>query len=212
MPFATDRDLLILEPNLFRDVAWAGQRRVDVSDGVTNGAALTSATAAFEASGIRAGHVVVVDAIPLEVIERVSDTELTVSLVRDDPDDAILPPPALNGAAVMVTTFGPQIAGVHEQLLRALGIEIADLNASPNAGAITNPRALARLESLGALHLTFAAAAALATDQDLLWAKAEMYRDRFIAQRNRLAVGIDLDGDGLPEATRRLNTMQLTRA
>lgn len=211
MAFATDRDLLVLEPNLFRDIAWAGQRRLSATDGATSGDSLTSASSDFGAAGVGAGHVVMLDAIALEVIERVSATELKVSLLRDSAQDEALPPPALSGAKVLVTSFGPQIQSVHEQLLRALGVEPSDTSAAVTASNITNPAALARLEAIGALHLVFSAAAALANEQDRWWLKAEMYRDRFIAQRRRLAIGIDLDGDGVPEATRRLNTIQFVR-
>lgn len=212
MPFATDRDLLAFEPNLFRDIAWTGQRRISADDGATSGSALTSASSNFTSARIKPGHVAMLDAIPLEVISIDSDTQLTVSLLRDDVDDPTLSPPALTDAPLVITTFGPQIASVHDQLLRALGIEPTNPNAQPSAADITNPAALARLEVLGALHLIFTAAATLSTTDDILRTKAEMYRDRFIAQRNRLAVGVDLDGDGLPEATRRLNTIQFIRA
>jgi len=212
MPFATDRDLLILEPTLYRDIAWAGQRRINVTDAVVVGAVLTSATADFIAADIKPGHVALLNATALEVVSRDSATQLTVSLIRDDTADVPLAPPAATAAALVITTFGPQITTIHDQLLRALGIEPADPTATPNQNNITNPQAVAHLESLGALHLVFAAAAALATNQDTLWAKAQNYRDRFVANRNRLAVGVDLDNDGLPDATRRLNTIQFIRA
>lgn len=212
MPFATDRDLLAFEPNLFRDISWAGQRRINVTDAAIAGTTLTSASADFTSADINAGHVALVSLISLEIIARLSATQLTVSLVRDDPTAPALPPPALTGAALSITTFGPQIASIHDQLLRALGIEPTDPNASPGPANITNPAAIARLEAIGALHLIFTGAAALAPDQDRLALKAQMYRDRFAALRGRLAVGVDLDGDGLPEATRRLNTIQFVRA
>lgn len=212
MAFATDRDLLILEPSLFRDIAWAGQRRINLADAATNGVTLTSATADFIAADIRPGHIAMLDSTALEVIERISMTQLTISLLRDDPADAPLAPPAHTAASLIIATFGPQIIHVHDQLLRALGIEPADPGAAVSEANITNPAPLAVLETLGALHLVFSAAAALATDQDRLARKAQLYRDRFVARRNRLHVGIDLDGDGLPEATRRLNTIQFLRA
>lgn len=211
MSFASDRDLLVLEPNLFRDIAWAGQKRISATDAATVGTTLTSASSDFVTADINPGHIALLNGISLEVISRDSPTQLTVSLIRDDLADPLLPPPALTAAQLDITTFGPQIASIEDQLLRALGIEPTDPNASPAATDITNPAALARLEALGALHLIFAAAAALATDQDRFWIKAQMHRDRFIAQRNRIAIGIDLDGDGLPDATRRLNTIQFVR-
>lgn len=211
MSFATDRDLVVLEPNLFRDIAWSGQRRLSATDAATVGNTLTSASSDFQAAGVTAGHIATLDSTTIEIISRDSSTQLTVSMLRDDPADPPLAPPAVTAAALDITTFGPQIAHVHDQLLRALGIEPTDPAASPGPSDITNPAAIARLEALGALHLIFAAAAALATDQDRLWIKAQLHRDRFIALRNRLRVGVDLDGDGQPDAIRQLNTIQFLR-
>jgi len=212
MPFATYRDLLPFEPNLFRDVSWTGQRRIDGALASTTGSTLTSALSDFNAAAVGAGFVAILDGATLEVLDRPSATTLTVSLLRDDPAGPALPPPAQTNATLTITSFLPQIAAVHDTLLRTLGIEPADPNASPAATDITNPAALTRLEAIGALHLIFTPAAATADNQSLLWTKAGLYRDRFAALRRRLAVGVDLDGDGLPDATRRPNTLQFTRA
>jgi len=211
MSFAVDRDLLALEPNLFRDIAWAGQRLIDVSDADLNGTSLTSPTADFEAAQIDAGHVALVNGTSLEVVARVSPTELTVSLLRDDPQTDPLPPASASDVDLIITTFRPQIRHVHDQLLRALGIEPTDEDAQVTENDIANAQALVRVEALGALHLIFAAAAAMVSDDARLWTKAKVHRERFIAERARVAAAIDLNGDGLPDATRRLNTIQFIR-
>jgi hypothetical protein len=41
--------------------------------------------------------------------------------------------------------------------------------------------------------------------------RAEEYRERFAAERRRAAGLIDLDGDGKPDATRRLNAVVFVR-
>jgi len=212
MPFASDRDLLAFEPSLFRDIAWAGQRRIDGALASTAGATLTSAASDFDAAAIDPGFVAVLDGATLEVLDRPSATTLTVSLLRDDPAGPAIPPPAFTGASLTITTFLPQITLVHDTLLRTVGIEPADPAASPGAASITNPAAVARVEAIGALHLIFSAAAVTADGRAILWTKAGLYRDRFAALRRRLAVGVDLDGDGRPDATRRPNTLQFIRA
>lgn len=212
MPFALDRDLLPFEPNLFRDIAWAGQRRVDLPAATRTGTILIATGADFIASDINPGAVAVHAGVTLEVVSRFSATQLNISLLRESPTAPAIPPPPATDAQLTLTSFAPQVAAVHDTLLRALGIEPTDPDAAPNAADITNPAALARLEAIGALHLIFTAAAATADDRSVLWTKASLYRDRFAALRRRLAVGIDLDGDGLPDATRRLNTLHLIRA
>ena len=69
--FATDRDLLALEPNLFRDVGWVSQRLV-VGTGSISGTTLTMSAqdVAFDGAGVGAGSVVVVDSAAYEVRAR----------------------------------------------------------------------------------------------------------------------------------------------
>jgi len=212
--FATDRDLLVLEPTVFNDVGWVGQRLVKTTGSISGTTLTVAATPDLEQVDVRGGHVALVNDVPYEVIERLSPTELTVSRLRSGSDGAVLPPAEITDAPVEVHTFGPQIALVHGQVLRAVGIE-PDEPADPGAPAeedITNPAALARLEALGALHLVFSAAAALAPVGSSQEARAALYRDRFAAERRRVVARLDLDGDGLPDATRRPNVVQFMRA
>ncbi len=213
--FATDRDLLVLEPNLFRDVAWAGQRLVSAT-GSISGATLTLSQFDVDlaSAGVTAGHVATVDGVSYEVLTRLSPASATVSRLRAGTTDPALPPSPASGRPVTIASFRPQIALIHHQVLRMLGIEPMDPPAlgRPTETSITNPDALARLEALGALHLILAAAAALEPPGGPLGARADLYRARFGDERQRAAARIDLDGDGLPDATRRLNVIQLMRA
>lgn len=213
--FATDRDLLILEPNLVRDIGWVGQRLVKGTGDITgNTLTMTGQDVGFELAEIGPGHVVTVGGVVYEVIETIDNTRLTISRMRASTAGAVLPPSAATGAQVEVMSFRPQLAMVHAQVLRMLGI---DPDAGPELGAvteeaITNPASLALFEALGALHLVFTAAAALAGESSPAAFKARMYRDRFAAERGRVAARIDTDADGLPDTTRRPSVVQLTRS
>src|SRR3954470_14123560 len=69
--FASDRDLLAMEPNLFRDVGWVGQRLVSGTGGVAGTTlTLTAQDVDFEDGGVGAGCVVLVDGAPYEVLAR----------------------------------------------------------------------------------------------------------------------------------------------
>lgn len=219
--FARDRDLLVLEPNVFRDAAWAGQRLVR-GVGAVAGSTLTlgSADADLAAVGVRAGHVALVGSVAYEVVDRLSPTALTISRLRDEPGGPVIPPPPGSGLAVTVATFSPQIRLVHGQVMRMAGLD-PDAGAPrpgvPTPASVLNRADLARLEALGALHLVYAAAAAPAEATPGAWAspllaRAQMYRERFAAERQRTAVLLDADGDGVPESSRRLNLVQFVRA
>jgi len=214
--FATDRDLLVLEPRLFFDIAWTTQTLVSASgaelgpDGVT----LTLAGASFDTLGIDTGHVALVQQAPLEVLSRTSATELSVSKLRPTTGSAPVPATPGSGLSLSIATFAPQIGLIHDQLLRMIGVEPGAPPAPGVAGEadITNPGDFRLAEALGALHLIYASAALLIGDRSTEWAKARMYRERFDAERRRLVAEIDLDADGVPDATRRPSAVQFRRA
>ena len=213
--FAADRDLLALEPNLFRDIAWSGQRLAS-GTAVIGSAVLkfTSLDVPLDASGIEPGFVVNIGQTSYEVVETISDSQLGISLLRPDVDGPVIPMADVGIATgSSITTFRPQIAIVHRQVMRMLGIE-PDTTADEmliDESSISNPNALRRVEALGALHLIYSAAGALTPASSATNARAELYRQRFAQERERIVVHLDLNGDGKPDVTRRLNVVQFVR-
>ncbi|GIK18673.1 MAG: hypothetical protein DYG93_06475 [Leptolyngbya sp. PLA2] len=209
--FARDRDLLTLEPNLLRDVGWAGQRLVRGTGGAAGTTlAMSSQDAGFDAAGIGAGNIVLVDGTAYEVIERTTPASLVISRLRAAESDPLLPASPVSGVPVEVMTFRPQIALVNAQTMRMLGID-PESGDGPGEASVTNPWAMRLLVSLGALHLVYAAASALAPAGSPLRDRAEMYRERFAAERQRVAARIDTDGDGEADAVRRPSVLLLER-
>jgi hypothetical protein len=70
--FTTDRDLLTLEPTLFRDISWLAQT-LALGTGSLSGGTLTLDDPLLAGIGVAAGHVVMVDRIPLEVLSITGD-------------------------------------------------------------------------------------------------------------------------------------------
>lgn len=213
--FATDRDLLVLEPGIFRDVGWAAQSRLRATGSVASGV-LTVTGVNFAGLGVTTGHVVVFDGVPMEVLTRLSNTTLGVSLIRADGGGAgaAITPGDASNRSVSIATFAPQIEIVHRQILRMAGIGEDRPGADGSVtgeSAIVNPAGLRLLESLGALHLVFASAASVAGDGSSAMLRAKMYRERFDAERARVGVILDLDGDGLADARRTLQLARLIR-
>ena len=212
--FATDRDLLVMEPALWQEIAWAAQTRARTTGSIGAGTGiLTTPSINLASLGIEPGHVAIVDGVPLEVIARLSATTASVSLLRASADGPPIFPGAVTGASVVLSTFSPQLGLAHTQILRLAGIEPA---ASSDPHAITeahilNPRDATLLECLGALHLIYAGAAASGHDK-LLLDRTQTYRDRFAHERRRLRLLLDLDRDGLPDAQRALGVAHLVRA
>ncbi len=216
--FASDRDLLAREPVLFEDVSWAAQRLV-VGTGTVSGTTLTmTAGPSLTAQGVAAGMVALVTQSDgarqgVEIVEVTSSTAATVSLVRARSDDAVIPPTAVVGAAVSIVTLSPQIELVHRQVLQMAGIE-GDGRAGTDVlaeSAITNGAALVQVEALGALAMVLGSLAASSPDGGGLARRAAHFRTAYEVARRRAIVEVDLDGDGLPDAARRLNGLVLER-
>ena len=212
--FARDRELLILEPSLVRDVGWAGQRLVSGTGDVL-GTTLTMSNqdVGFDLAGVDGGFVVVVGGVVYEVVARLSNTQLTISRMRGNDSGAVLVPSPTTGASVEVLTYVPQIGVVHEQMLAMVGID-AQAQAGPGVvteASITNANELRVYEALGALHLVYAAASALVDENSAVGYKAKMYRERFAAQRGLVVVKIDSDGDGVADVARRPSVVQMVR-
>lgn len=212
--FAHDRDLLVLEPGLVNQIGWASQTLV------RGGASIGSGQLMFDgvdmlAAGVSVGMVAKVGAVVVEIIAIDSGERADVSLIRASVTDAQRTPPDVSGEVGAIVTFTPQIALVHSQLLRMIGVE-AGVTIPGDGGAaredrIVNAADLTLLESLGTLHTIYAGAAALSGADSPAQRRAEMYRERFARERWRAEALIDLDGDGVPDATRRFNTTVLTR-
>jgi hypothetical protein len=211
--FTTDRDLLALEPNLFRDVSWQAQT-LAIGAGTLVAGTLTLDAPVLAGTGIGAGHVVVVGLTPMEVLDAPADDVLIVSLIRPDPSGPQIIPADRTDAPVILGTFAPQRALTHRQLLAMLGIREGSPRTPDDVveSQIVNPRDLTLAESLGTLHLIYSAASAALPETSPQAQRARMYQERFAKERWRCRAEIDLNADGLPDATRTLNLSHLLRA
>lgn len=214
--FAQDRDLLMYEPRLFLDTVWVGQRQVSATGIVVSGVAVVSG-AMFATNGIAAGQVVTYKDAAYEVVQVLGETQLGLSVPRASADDPVILAPDTASTAIKIYTFRHQLLIVHEQILRMIGIE-PEVEAKAGESIVTessivNPGAMRRLEALGALHLIYAAASVAGPlgEGSVYAEKAAMYRERFAAERERVNVLIDTDGDGRADAARRPTVMHLVR-
>ncbi|MEX1017516.1 MAG: hypothetical protein WDZ31_12305 [Phycisphaeraceae bacterium] len=212
MNFSTDRDLLVLEPSVFVDVPFAAQQRVRVNDGELEGTTLSSVDADFEVVGVEAGQVVLVDRVAYEVIDRLDATTLTISRPRARLSDPLVPGDTGSEREVLVRTFAPQAALVHDALLRLLGIDPDDDSAGGlTEDAVVSLSVVARLEALGTLERIYSGAAAIGGDNEALLVKAQHYHRRFRESVAQASVLIDIDGDGRADERRHLGLIRLSR-
>jgi hypothetical protein len=213
--WALDRDIAIIDPIVFRDVAWAGQT-ISRGDAKIEGSTLSvmgSVEVPFDDAGLESGHVVNAGGFIVEVESVLTGTSLTVTVLRPTLDSPTQQPRQLDGVPFTVISFRTQIEWAHRQVLTMLGLRAdADAGTGLSESAVKNSGDLVRLEALGALHLIYSAAGALEDATSPNNQRAQVYRRRFADERMRAVARIDTDGDGVADAVRRFNVLQLSRA
>lgn len=211
--FALDRDLLALEPTLFRDLQWAGQTLV-------RGNIVSSALGAqFEldvdltSRGVTPGSVVVALGVSFEVSDVLGATEFRVTLPRDTLESAAVSPGSIGSGLAWVVSFRAQIAIAHRNVLAMAGID-ADAAPAPDVvtqDRIVNWRSLRYIEAMAALKLIWAAAGVGLDERHPANQRAAEYGARFREARHSAVLEIDTDGDGKADALRRLGAVWLVR-
>ena len=211
MLLITDRDLLIMEPSVFTHAGEIATRLAGATDGAVTGTALTSASSDFEAAGVAASNVAVLAGTPVEVVERIQATELEISLPRASIEDTKIAPGDGSGLAIEVLTFERLIQQVQQSVLLEFGIDPSDPVRPLDESALLNPHSIGSLIALRTIHHAFAASAARHPTDQSLSERASLYaRLAALAMRQTSCV-FDLDGDGRPDTTRRLDVVTLVR-
>ena len=211
MLLITDRDLLIMEPSVFISAGEIATRLASATDGVVAGTGLTSATSDFEASGVAANNVAVIAGTPVEVVNRIQATQLDISLPRAAADDDKIAPGDGSSLAIEVLTFERLIQQVQQSILLDFGVDPTDPVRPLDELSLLNPQAVGSLIALRTIHHAFAAAAARNPTDQSLAARASLYARLASSALRQTSCVFDLDGDGRPDTTRRLDVVTLVR-
>lgn len=206
----TDLDLLRLEPRVFLDCADEATVLLSTTDGATTGTALTSTSADFDQHDIDDGSVVIVGSEALEVISRTSTTELEVSRPRSSDEDEQVEPSSGSGLTVEVRTFMRHIARIETQMLRTVGIDPDHPEQPLDEADILNPEALVHAVAVSTIARAYTLAAARNPADDSLEALRAHYARLTEIAFHETRVQIDLDGDGVADATRALDVVTFT--
>ena len=218
MAMITDRDLLTIEPSIFVDAQGEGTLLTEASDAsVTRSSRrLDSVSSDFISDGITTSHVVVVtyptsDIQVLEITSATAATTLVVSRIRAQSSDPAIGPQDGSALPIKIITFQRAIDQAQAWVLGALGLvdtgQVDDLDETD----ITNPEDVKRMIATLTIARVFAGAAAGAPADAGLAAQSALYSTRVKETAHQTRVLIDLDGDGLPEATRRIDVLALVR-
>jgi hypothetical protein len=213
--FCQDIDLLALEPGIFLSGSFAGQNLLAGKDGAIDGTAFSSASSDLQAAGVEGGMVLCTyattpsEGLAVEIVSVDSATELTVSVLRPDPQATPTPPPPGTGLLFHIRSFKPQIRSISASLAEKLraSAEVAGVRAADFADSCQ----LRTTTAHGVLAAIFVARAENASDSDANWIKAQHYRAEFARLQPQLRLAVDADGDGSAEQTRALGNVTLRR-
>lgn len=203
MAIINDIDLLLIEPSLFTDAADAAVELIASDDGNISGSQLNSGQVDFEDAGVTAGQVVVVNGEPLEVVDRLGKTELSVS-ARRLPGSPVIDPGNGTGLMFSVLTFARHVEDAERWLARALGLDQNHPTTPLSEENVLNYDELADLVSYRVTATAFAQAAAADPADDSLRDRAELYERMAVEVRQLATALIDIDGDGVADEQRRL--------
>lgn len=207
--FVTDADLVRLAPRVFVDAAEEATDVLSATDGATSVTTLTSAGSDFAALDVDAGDVALIAGEPMEVIERVSATALTVSKPRADDAAAAIAPGDGSAQTLIIRSFARLRTQVEDFTLRLLGVGEISGGIMIESSMILNPSDLTAYLAQRIIAQAYARASSANPAEAALAALAQQHAVEAERVRRSLAIRLDLDGDGEADATRRLSVITL---
>ncbi|HOK67826.1 MAG TPA: hypothetical protein PK054_09485 [Anaerohalosphaeraceae bacterium] len=126
--FSTDADLLCYEPMIFKGTSFAGQTLARGQNGQVSGTVFLATGENFPAKQVRAGHLIYLsdgvgnlDGI-YEIVRVDSASQLTLSVLRADPESEPIPVGTGTSLFYRIGTFDAQSAEAARLLMEALQI------------------------------------------------------------------------------------------
>jgi len=211
MTFATDIDLLLWEPKLLEEAAFASQILLSGSCDL-NATAITIASGSFIDSKVQAGNVVVLagsiaGCFPIVTVD--SATELNISALYADLSEPLVEPSVIGTAAGL--TFSIRTFWAQRQIVSDLILATAGLNPDVTGDQILLTPSLRRACALGSLQMIYNAIAATADETHHHAIRASVYGKLYRRALRLVRLEIDTNGDGEAEIHRDLNISSLIR-
>ncbi|MBN1359358.1 MAG: hypothetical protein JW993_02145 [Sedimentisphaerales bacterium] len=214
--FASDVDILRYEPVLFGELHLRSQVRAAGIGAVLSGTTLTAESADFVNAGVGAGSVVYLrsdDGVPdgaYEIVSVEGATELTLSVLRANPDDDPIAPPAAESVSYRISTFDPQAIETACELTAYFGIQPGNPASAIDVEQVTDTTVLRRASVFAVISAVYAMWAGEAKSENL-WKKSLHYRKHFEQARRQCRLSVDLGADGIADVTAVGSAIKLVR-
>lgn len=215
--FSQDSDLVKFEPGVFG--AWYRPSQVlcGGTNGIIAGTQFTAAGVNFVAAQVQPGGAIWLQSADgaitgaFEIVAVVDSGHLTVSVIRANDQQAVIPVGSASGLTWRIVTYAPQAYEVLWQISQRLGLSPGYAGADYAVEDIVNAAALRQASVFGVLAMVFGSLYQGMDGQEALKDKHEIYRLRFAEAMARLRLRLDTDGDGDAERTARTDVMGLVR-
>jgi len=214
--FSNDVDILRYEAVLFSDLHFGWQVLCEADGGLLSGTTFSKQGEDFLSAGVSAGGAVYLRSQDgtldgaYEIVSVDSATELTVSVLRTDGEDAAVGPGDASDVSYRVSTFAPQANEVALELTQYFGIRPGNPDSEYEVSDIMDTSGLRQTSVYGVLAKVYATLSGGA-DEDNFGQKSSHYQRLFEKARERCQVSIDINGDGVGERTNIGGSIRLVR-
>lgn len=214
--FSNDADILKYEPVLFGELHLPGQVLAAGIGGTLSGTTFTGSGADFVSAQVSAGGVIYLQSADgsldgaYEIVSVDSATQLSISVIRSDSDDAAVAPPAATDISYRISTFRPQASEAGFKLTEYFGIRPGNPESAYDAEDVLDTDVLKRASVFAVVSSVYAMLASKAKDENF-WKKSLHYQKLFERAKERCRLSIDVGSDGVADVTRAGASVRLVR-
>jgi hypothetical protein len=214
--FSNDVDILKYEPVLFGELHLPGQVLASGASGTLSGTTFSAGDANFIDASVEAGGVIYLQSADgaldgaYEIVSVDSATQLTVSVLRAEPDDEPIAPPSATDISYRISTFRPQAGEAAFQLTEYFGTKPGNPTSNYEAEDIVDTDALKRASVFAVVSSVYAMLASKVKGENF-WKKSLHYQKLFEGARERCQLRIDVGGDGAADITKVGASVRLAR-
>jgi hypothetical protein len=203
--FSRDVDLLKFEPGLFAEPHFTSQILCKGMNGIISGTAFGAYGEDFISKGVAAGNVLFLQSLDgilkaaYEVVSVDADTELTISLLRSDPEQAPIPSGSASGLIYRIMTFAPQAAEALYEIAGWFGLRPGTAEAAYGVEDISDATPLHLLSAYRVLAMLFGTLGGTEDEKKTYAQKREYYMGLCKEARGRARITLDAEHDGAAE-------------
>lgn len=205
--FSNDTDILKYEPILFGELHLPWQVLIAGTGGTLNGTTFTTDDADFVTAQVSTGGVIYMRSADgsldgaYEIVSVDSATQLSLSVIRSDPNDTAVAPPAATDISYRISTFGPQANEVGFQLTEYFGISPGNPASDIDVEDVLDTSVLRLASVFAVISIVYAMLAGKTKDEND-WKKSLHYQKLFAKARGRCRLSIDVGTDGVADITK----------